>query len=154
MNLMKANASLIHDALKAFLFEGEPLSCVPYGNGHINETFLVEGKNRYILQRLNRSVFPHSKRTMDNLVSVLPLEISGGFPFALLPFPIATFSLSPTGSTGAFLIGRSLYSFLGFRKRGRFLRKGKTPRSYDLPHPHILVYCGAGLLIIGQGLSL
>jgi len=104
MNLMKANASLIHDVLKAFLFEGEPLSCVPYGNGHINETFLVEGKNRYILQRLNRSVFPHSKRTMDNLVSVtlylqkqIPLEKERGFATVqealhLIPTPSGHFA--------------------------------------------------------------
>ena len=29
----------------------------PYGSGHINDTFLVEGERNFILQRMNRNIF-------------------------------------------------------------------------------------------------
>ena len=44
-------------------FSTAPLFCEQYGNGHINSTFLVTDKNRYILQKVNKTVFPHP----DNL---------------------------------------------------------------------------------------
>ena len=29
----------------------------PYGNGHINDTFVVDGKPRHIMQRINAEIF-------------------------------------------------------------------------------------------------
>src|SRR5262245_42584289 len=48
----------------------------PYGSGHINETFVVRfelggARARYILQRLNRQVFPDPLAVMDNLQRVV-----------------------------------------------------------------------------------
>lgn len=50
---------------------GEVKSCEPYGNGHINDTFLVctEDK-RYILQRINNNVFPKPWEVMQNINGV------------------------------------------------------------------------------------
>ena len=46
----------------------------PYGNGHINDTFCVEtsfeGTRRYILQRVNHSVFKEPVRLMENILRV------------------------------------------------------------------------------------
>ena len=42
----------------------------PFGNGHINNTFLVtvEGaRERYVLQRINSYVFPHPREVMENM---------------------------------------------------------------------------------------
>ncbi len=47
-------------ALNAFLPEGVVVSCERFGNGHINDTYLVEcaeGYPRYVLQRINQGVF-------------------------------------------------------------------------------------------------
>jgi Ser/Thr protein kinase RdoA (MazF antagonist) len=55
---------------KVFLFKGKIVSVAPYGNGHINKTYLVVADERYILQRLNPEVFLHSKETMGNLIAV------------------------------------------------------------------------------------
>lgn len=55
-----------------FAFAGKPVSCELYGHGHINRTFLVttdEGK-RYILQKINKQVFPDIKGLMDNISAV------------------------------------------------------------------------------------
>ena len=56
-------------ALAAF-FNAVPEVCEPYGNGHINETFLAVGDRRYILQRMNTKVFPDPDGLMENIVGV------------------------------------------------------------------------------------
>ena len=60
----------INEAMKAFF--GEVLTkCEPYGNGHINDTFLTEKDGiRYILQRMNDVVFPCPPEMMENIVGV------------------------------------------------------------------------------------
>lgn len=52
------------------------VGCAPYGNGHINDTFLVTAKNtmgedkRYILQAINSNVFKKPKEVMHNIALV------------------------------------------------------------------------------------
>ena len=41
-----------------------------YGMGHINDTFLVEGEKRYIMQRINDKIFGNVPRLMQNIVGV------------------------------------------------------------------------------------
>ena len=57
------------EALVAF-FKETPSSCEPYGNGHINDTFLVVAQKRYILQRMNTSIFKKPIELMANIVGV------------------------------------------------------------------------------------
>ena len=58
------------EALTAYFVE-EPSYCEPYGNGLINDTFLVIcDEKRYILQRVNTSVFPRPKELMENILGV------------------------------------------------------------------------------------
>lgn len=61
-----------YEALEAFGHIGNPTYCAPYGNGHINDTFLVicEGKKRYILQRINHSIFTNPQEIMENICAV------------------------------------------------------------------------------------
>ncbi|MBQ9112264.1 MAG: hypothetical protein IJY08_01665 [Clostridia bacterium] len=55
----------------ASYFTETPDSCTPYGNGHINDTFLVTyGKKRYILQRMNSHVFPCPEKVMENIIGI------------------------------------------------------------------------------------
>lgn len=54
-----------------FSLAGEIQSIEPYGNGHINHTFLVTtDKKRYILQIMNTSVFKDSVGLMNNICYV------------------------------------------------------------------------------------
>lgn len=48
---------------------GSVVSFTPYGNGHINTTCLVECADgcRYVLQRINTSVFVHPEALMNNI---------------------------------------------------------------------------------------
>lgn len=43
---------------------------VPYGNGHINTTFVVGKAKRYILQKINTNVFHDPAAVMRNIVAV------------------------------------------------------------------------------------
>ena len=58
-----------------FAAEGEYVSCVRYGEGHINDTFcltMAQGgrRVRYILQRINSRLFPDVAKLMHNIALV------------------------------------------------------------------------------------
>lgn len=61
--------------LSGFAMIGRCLGWERYGNGHINDTFLVRMDQagtpvRWILQRLNASVFPAPRQVMENIAAV------------------------------------------------------------------------------------
>ncbi len=62
----------MNDILNQFMIDGVPISCGKYGNGHINETYLVvtNKPHLYILQKLNRHVFHDLKGVMNNIIAV------------------------------------------------------------------------------------
>ena len=67
----KEAISKINETLAAYFPQNNVRSCEPYGNGHINDTFLVvTDKQRYILQRINHVVFPHPEQVMENILLV------------------------------------------------------------------------------------
>lgn len=55
-----------------FLFDGHPVSCIPFGNGHINYTFIVttSTNKKYILQEINTNIFTDPNLLMSNMVMV------------------------------------------------------------------------------------
>lgn len=55
-----------------FAVNGRVAYCERYGNGHINETYLVEtdGGVRYILQKINDTVFQNVPALMENVSAV------------------------------------------------------------------------------------
>lgn len=62
----------VQSILEAFLLRGKVITCSKYGNGHINDTYLVQcqsenNSKRYILQRINHEVFTEPERLMDNI---------------------------------------------------------------------------------------
>lgn len=42
----------------------------PLSGGHINDTFLVEDQDKFVLQRINPFVFPHPEEIMENIAGV------------------------------------------------------------------------------------
>ena len=55
-----------------FALDGHSVCCVPFGSGHINETWLVvTGRpHLYILQHVNTAVFPDAAGLMTNILRV------------------------------------------------------------------------------------
>lgn len=75
------------EILGQFQLKYPPLSVKPYGQGHINRTYLVEtsGEENYILQGINKNVFPQPEKLMENIVKVTfylkdIIKKSGGNP--------------------------------------------------------------------------
>ncbi|TGY98264.1 aminoglycoside phosphotransferase family protein [Petralouisia muris] len=58
------------EAVSHFELEGIRGEVRPFGSGHINDTFLVEGEKKAVLQRMNRSIFSSPEEVMENIVGV------------------------------------------------------------------------------------
>ena len=41
-----------------------------FGNGHINDTYLTVSDPKYVVQRINKNVFPHPVEVMENIIGV------------------------------------------------------------------------------------
>ena len=74
--MRKANLDEISNAINNFKVKGEVRGAIPYGNGHINDTFQVisvdeNGKeHKYIIQTVNTNVFKEPEKVMENIQSV------------------------------------------------------------------------------------
>ncbi len=62
----------IEQAAYAFRTEGQPVSCVDYGHGHINRTLKIttDTGREYVLQRINKYVFKDPVKVMANASAV------------------------------------------------------------------------------------
>lgn len=65
----------LRPVIERFGILGDIVSIGPYGTGHINDTYAITANQagtqvRYILQRINTSVFRDPARLMDNIVRV------------------------------------------------------------------------------------
>ncbi len=69
------------EILSNFDIDSKPISCKPFGNGHINKTFEVktEKGGHYILQKVNDSVFKNVEMLMENINYVSSYLIEKGF---------------------------------------------------------------------------
>ena len=58
--------------LQSFRLDAEPVTCEPYGCGHINGSYLVvtTSGRRYILQRINHQTFKDVAGLMENITSI------------------------------------------------------------------------------------
>ena len=69
-------AEQIREAIDNLCFCGTYVEDMPWGNGHINDTFLLICENeanekvRYILQRMNKNIFTEPVKLMENIVGV------------------------------------------------------------------------------------
>ena len=76
--------------IESFQFQGACVECIPYGSGHINDTFRVTCDDngttrRYILQRMNKNIFLNPEELMENVVGVTSwlnkkIQENGGDP--------------------------------------------------------------------------
>ncbi len=82
--------------LRRFSLQGRPLTCERFGQGHINQTYLVttDSDRRYILQRISRAAFNDIPALMRNIAAVT------GFLAARSSDPRQTLHLIPTRDGG------------------------------------------------------
>ena len=64
------------EAIAHFQYEGRLIQDVPFGNGHINDTYLLTfevkrmGILKVILQKMNKNVFKNPVELMENILGV------------------------------------------------------------------------------------
>lgn len=67
---------VLHEALHHFQYAGTLIRILPFGSGHINDTYLAVfdiggmGQVQVILQRMNRHVFRDPVRLMENITGI------------------------------------------------------------------------------------
>ena len=66
---------IIKELYECFDTKGRFISAAPYGNGHINDTYIIEAELdgaavRYVLQRINHEVFREPYKLMENFAAV------------------------------------------------------------------------------------
>ena len=89
--------------LHAFALPGRAVSCEPYGQGHVNRTYLVtlEDGREYILQQLSRTAFHDIPGLMENVAAVTK------FLAAQSDDPRACLRLLPTADGRDYLVDRA-----------------------------------------------
>ena len=66
------NQKKLQQIFEEFSVRDKFLEAKPFGNGHINDTFLVNTSNsKYILQRLNHLIFKNIEKMNQNIISAL-----------------------------------------------------------------------------------
>lgn len=87
------------DICRRFQVKAQPVSCQPYGNGHINTTYRVktDGGPDYILQRLSRQAFHDIPALMKNVERVTAYLAQQD------PEPRRSLHLVPTIAGGSYL---------------------------------------------------
>lgn len=71
-----ASVDLVNEVIDNFSFPGCLISNTSWGNGHINDTYLLtyvneeQKETRYILQRMNKSIFKQPVELMENVMNV------------------------------------------------------------------------------------
>lgn len=82
----------MNSIIAQFQVKGAAVSCERYGNGHINETYLLrtDEPHDYILQKVNRHVFPDIPSLMRNI------ELVTSYLWRQTPDPRRVLTLVPT----------------------------------------------------------
>ena len=66
---------ILKEVISQFDFPGTQMECIPFGNGHINDTYRLiyelDGQaKRYILQKMNKEIFRQPVELMENVLGV------------------------------------------------------------------------------------
>ena len=80
----------LSQACHGFAIEGTYKDCISYGNGHINDTYLLtyeqnDQEHAYILQHMNKTIFTDPEALMENIIGVTgflkeKIKAAGGNP--------------------------------------------------------------------------
>lgn len=94
------------EVAEKFCISGEVLDIQPYGEGHINVTLLVTTtEKRYLLQKMNKKVFPDPVNLMNNICGVTEHLKARG---------IETLDVIPTKDGKSFIFGEDSYRMYKF----------------------------------------
>ena len=91
----------LNAVVASFFDANAPLACIPFGNGHINDTYhLSIPEGVFLLQKINKSIFPNANAVMENMYLVAKHLQTKGHPLVLMPKLTITGELFHTDRTG------------------------------------------------------
>lgn len=66
---------ILQEVIEQFSFPGTVVDCIPFGNGHINDTYCLSCRTqndlrRFILQKMNKNIFTKPVELMENVSGV------------------------------------------------------------------------------------
>lgn len=114
----------LFEVLCAFRLDAKPVSCEPYGCGHINVTYLAvtESGRRYILQKINSNTFRDVAGLMENITAVTE------FLRTKTDDPRGVLTLVKTHDGASYLHAQDAY-----------LDTDKLAKEFDAAHPAAIV---------------
>ena len=116
----------LFEVLRAFRLDAKPVSCEPYGCGHINVTYLAvtESGRRYILQKINSNTFRDVAGLMENITDVTE------FLRTKTDDPRGVLTLVKTHDGASYLYAQDaywrVYDFVKIRSASSFPRRTRT----------------------------
>ena len=120
----------MQELINTFLTDGRPVSWTLYGSGHINETWLVQTDRscRYILQKVNTSVFPDAAGLMNNILLVTEHLRKKD------PAPGHVLNLIPTKNGDWYILrpGNVLWRMYDYVSGGICLERAENPEEFRL----------------------
>ena len=118
----------LNEILKQFSIE---VNTLPYGNGHINDTYLIDGNPKTILQRVNVSIFKRPDHVMENIAAVTEhlrkkIVAAGGDPLR------ETLTLVPTVDGKPYYLAAdgSAYRMYRFIENAKSFDQADTPELF------------------------
>ncbi|EFY08877.1 hypothetical protein [Erysipelothrix rhusiopathiae] len=61
----------INEVIKEFCFDGDVIEVIPFGNGHINDTYrVICSQGSYVLQKINHKIFLDPRGLIENIEKV------------------------------------------------------------------------------------
>ena len=118
----------LNEILRHFAID---VNTAPYGNGHINDTYLVDGTPQTILQRINTSIFKRPDQVMENIAAVTAhlrkkIIAAGGDPYR------ETLTLVPTVDGLPYYTAPdgSAYRLYYFIQKAKSFDKAESPEMF------------------------
>lgn len=84
----------VREIAEKFVLDGNIISVEPFGNGHINQTYLVKtDKNAYVLQGINIQVFKTAPDIIDNILLLWETQPNNEIILKMMPTKTGGYSV-------------------------------------------------------------
>lgn len=89
----------VRNIAEKFVLDGAILSVEPFGNGHINQTFLVKtDKNAYVLQGINTQIFKTAPDIIDNILLLWETQPENDIILKMMPTIDGKYAIDEAGA--------------------------------------------------------
>ncbi|MDH3349818.1 MAG: aminoglycoside phosphotransferase family protein [Desulfobulbaceae bacterium] len=148
-NSLSLEGICLQGAVEHFFFDAAPRNITPYGDGNINDSWLVtqSNGNDWILQRINSHVFSRPDLVLSNMRLVINHLVKEGRRLGLVPERLQVFYLKTGSNSADYFIDEDNYWWRAIS----FINDTTTFRT--IHHPVQAMEIGSGLGLFHRLLS-